>query len=86
MGMQRKERVSFTLSPESMRYLEKVKRQRKGLSMSAVLDDIISDKRREAERAAMELKMTAYYDSLTEDEVAEGRTWGELTERDFPLE
>jgi hypothetical protein len=81
---QRKERASFTLSPQSLKYLEEMKAKRKAPSVSAVLDEILAESMRSTRRAALESKMTAYYDSVSDAELRESRIWGELAEKDFP--
>lgn len=80
----RKERRSFTLSHESVTYLEVEKRQRRAASVSAVLDDILRAKQRESERDKLNASVSAYYDSLPDAQLAEDEKWGEFAESQFP--
>jgi hypothetical protein len=80
-----KRRRTFTLSPESLAYLEQQARRRKLGSQSAFLDELLLEKTREQRRAALEANVAAYYDSLTEEEVEEQRAWGEFAEQNLVL-
>lgn len=79
----RKVRKTVTLSPQSTKFLEKVRKERKAKSTSAALDEVL----REAEAAqrlqAYGAEVIAYYDSATEEDMAEERAWGEFAERSF---
>ena len=80
-----KRRRTFTLSPESLAYLDEQARQRKLGSQSAFLDELLREKTMELRRAALEANVTAYYDSLSEEERQEQRAWGELAEQSLAL-
>src|SRR5208283_3340008 len=80
-----KRRRTFTLSPESLAYLEQQARQRNLGSQSAVLDELLLEKTAEQRRAALEAKVTAYYDSLSDAEIEEDRLWGEFAGRHLAL-
>jgi hypothetical protein len=80
-----KRRRTFTLSPESLAYLEQEARHRKLDSQSAFLDALLQEKSMEQRRAALEANVTAYYDSLTDEEVEEQRAWGELAQQSLVL-
>ena len=82
----RKARCSFTLSHESVTYLEVEKRQRRAPSISAVLDDILRAKQRESEREKLNASVVAYYDSLPDAQLAEDEKWGEFAETQLPTE
>jgi hypothetical protein len=73
-----KERRTFTLSPENLAYLDQETRRRSADSQSAVLDELLREKKLEQQRAALEAQITAYYDTLTDAEVEEDRAWGEF--------
>lgn len=81
-----KQRRTFTLSNESVKYLAEVGREMHTTSKSLVLDQILLEKRREREMARSEVAMAKYYDGLTNDQVAEHEAWGEIAESQFPLE
>src|SRR5271163_2508218 len=80
-----KQRRTFTLSPESLSYLEQEARRRSIDSQSAVLDELLREKKREQQLAAIDKQITAYYDSLTDEQVEEQRTWGEFAEQQLAL-
>jgi hypothetical protein len=80
-----KRRRTFTLSPESLAYLDEQARQRKLGSQSAFLDELLREKTMEMRRAALEANATAYYDSLSEEERQEQPAWGELAEQSLAL-
>lgn len=69
-----------------MTYLEMEKRQRRAVSASAVLDEILLERKRDNERRRIDASMRAYYDSLTDSQMAEDEKWGEFSESQFPAE
>lgn len=73
-----KKRRTFTLSPESLAYLEQEAHRRNAGSHSAVLDELLKEKDRERQLAALEAATTAHYDSLSDAEVKEDKVWGEF--------
>ncbi|HEV2198639.1 MAG TPA: hypothetical protein VGR73_02375 [Bryobacteraceae bacterium] len=77
---------SFTLSPESVAFLEAMRKQRRAPSVSAVLDAILQAARREQGKAAVERAVADYYGSLSNEEAAEQSTWGEFALGEFPKE
>lgn len=78
-----KAKKSFTLSPESVEFLEATRRKRQVASISAVLDEILQNVRKDLERASLEQAFTDYYRSLSDQEMTEHAEWGELAEREF---
>jgi hypothetical protein len=82
----RKARKTFSLSRESVHYLESLRKARKGKSISSVLDDLIRQKREAEDLKRISASVTRYYDSLTPEEVAEDRAWGEFAATQFPGE
>ena len=77
----RKTRKTFTLSRESIELLEQLKNGRKGKaekSTSAVLDDILKSLDSQRKRLEVERKISAYYDSLTDEQVNEDGAWGDF--------
>jgi uncharacterized protein YbcV (DUF1398 family) len=81
----RKLRRTFTLTPENLAFIEQQTRRRKLPSQSAFLDQLLSEKTREQRLAELEANVTAYYDSLTDEEVAEQRAWGHFAEQTLVL-
>jgi hypothetical protein len=79
----RKEKRTFSLSRESLHFLESMRKKRKASSVSAVLDELIAQQRRSQEARRISASITSYYDSLTDEEVAEDRAWGQFAETQF---
>jgi hypothetical protein len=73
-----KQKRSFTLSPNSIAFLERLRKKRKVSSCSMVLDDLISEAQRRQRKAEVHKAMDDYYSSLTDEEIAEDRAWGEF--------
>lgn len=82
----RKAKKSFTLSLDSVAFLETMREQRRAESVSAILDEIIQAVRREHERRSLELAVANYYGSLSTEEVAEQADWGAFAFDEFPHE
>jgi len=66
-----KAKKSYTLSPESATFLEGLRKKRRARSTSLVLEEILQAVRREAEMATINQSVTAYYDSLSDEEAEE---------------
>ena len=79
----RKAKKSFTLSAESVAFLEALRRRRR-TSMSSLLEEILQMFRREQGRAALDKAVAAYYSSLSQKESEEQTEWGEFSLREFP--
>jgi hypothetical protein len=79
-----KAKKSYTLSPETVAFLEAVRKQRHAESVSAILEDILQKVRREQERASIERAVEDYYSSLTQTDLREQARWGEFGLREFP--
>lgn len=82
----RKAKKSYTLSLETVAFLEGIRRRRRAQSVSAVLEEILQELRREQERASLERAVSDYYSSLTDEEVAEQAEWGEFALRQLRSE
>lgn len=82
----RKARKTFSLSRETVRYLESLRRERKNNSMSSVLEDVIRQLQQTKEMERISASVTRYYDSLTAEEIAEDRAWGDFAATQFPSE
>lgn len=74
---ERKTRKSYTLSPESVAFLETLSKRHR-VSISSVLEEILQSVRRQQERGSIEKSVSAYYSSLFDKEVHEQAQWGEL--------
>ena len=75
---------NFTLSLDSARFLETEKRKRGRESASAVLEEIIHECRCRQDTSKIDAAISAYYDSLTDEDREENRSWGEFAETQFP--
>jgi len=78
---ERKSKKSFTISTESVAFLEEMRKKNSAESTSAILEEILQAVRRREKRSSIERQMTEYYDSLTDVEVAEEKLWGEFARR-----
>ena len=72
----KKQPRTFSLSKDVIDILERYKRERKAGSLTAAVEQII----REWTAARLTQQVTAYYDSLSDEEVAQEKTWGEFSE------
>lgn len=75
-----KTKKSFTLSRNSVAFLERLRKERKEKSTSMVLDELIREAAATRRREASERAITAYYDSLTPEEQAEEVAWATFAE------
>ncbi len=82
----RKARKTFSLSQETVRYLESLRKERKKHSMSSVLEDVIQQLQETKEMERISASVTRYYDSLSTEEIAEDRAWGDFAATQFPGE
>ena len=76
--LDRKAKKSYTLSRETVEFLEAVRTKRQAVSVSAILEEILQDVRRQRERASVERAVVDYYSSLSDGEAAEQARWGEF--------
>jgi len=77
----RKVKRSFTLAPESVAFLRETRKKRCTGSDSETLDLLLKDLRSEAKLAEIDAAFKAYYDSATDEELAEENEWAELAGR-----
>jgi methylthioribose-1-phosphate isomerase len=82
----RKAKKSYTLSAESIEFLESLRKKRRATSISAILEEILQRVRRAQQRASIEGEIAKYYDSLSDEDVAEDVRWGEFAMQEFPKE
>ena len=72
----RKRPRTFSLSDDVVQVLENYKRQRKADSLTAAFEQIVRDWK----QARLGEQFTAYYDSLSPEEVKEETEWGKFSE------
>jgi hypothetical protein len=77
-----KAKRSYSLSRGSVEFLEKLRKKHRARSVSAVLEELVLEARRQEQLKELEASMTAYYDSLTDEEQAEDRAWAALGARE----
>lgn len=82
----RKEKKTFTLSRESVNFLEDEKRKRALETSSLVLEEILDECRKKQSTQKNDNAISAYYDSLSKEEKQDNRVWGEFAETQFPLD
>lgn len=82
----RKTKKSFTLSSETVLFLNAVRKKRKAASVSAILEEILQAARREYERSSVEKAVSDYYSSLSGTERKEQAEWAEFAFSQFPRE
>jgi hypothetical protein len=75
----RKMKKSFTLTAESVAFLSETRQQRKAGSDSEALDLLLRELMQEAKRQQLEAATKEYYDTASEEELAEQREWAEQT-------
>ena len=76
----RKERKTFTLSRDSIRYVKEVRREKGAPSESSALEEILTESRQAREMAKIESSISNYYDSISDEERASNRAWGAFAE------
>ena len=82
----RKAKKSYTLSPESVAFLETLRKRRRAASISSVLEEILQAVRRGQERASIEKSVSAYYSSLSDKEAEEQAAWSDFALGEFPAD
>jgi hypothetical protein len=74
----RKIKRSFTLTPESVAFVADTRQRRQTGSDSEALDLLLREARQEVKRQELEASITAYYDSISDEELADERKWAEM--------
>ena len=84
LNLQRKTKRTFSLSRDSVKYLEALRKKRGAKSVSSVLEDVIREQQQAKELERVSASVTNYYDSLSDEGQAENLAWGEFASRNFP--
>jgi hypothetical protein len=79
-----KAKRTFSLSRQTVAFLESERKARHGKSLSAVLEEIVRQQHETKEMERVSAAFTRYYDSLTPHEIAEDRAWGDFAATQFP--
>jgi hypothetical protein len=80
MSSSKKERMTISLSRESVKFLKATRAELHAPSMSAVFEQIVASMQSKVERQNYEKQMQAYYDSLTPAQIQGDRDWGAVGE------
>jgi len=80
----RKAKKTFSLSREAVAFLETEKQKRGRESTSVVLEELIQECREKGDTKKLNIAISGYYDSLTDEERDENSRWGEFAESQFP--
>jgi hypothetical protein len=84
--MGRKIKKSFSISVESDAFIRRSCKERKSNSESETLDTLLSELMAIRRQTAIEAAYANYYDSLSDDEVAEQSAWGAFAESQLAKE
>ena len=82
----RKEKKTFSLSRQSLRFLEALRKERQSRSVSSVLEEIIRQQQQAKEMKSISASVSSYYDSLPDQQMEADRAWGQFAETQFPGE
>jgi predicted CopG family antitoxin len=74
--LKRKLPRTFSLSQDVIEVLEHYKKERKAESLTAAVEEIV----REWKKANLSAQVTAYYDSLSDEESKHEKQWGKFSE------
>ncbi len=81
-----KNRITVSLDSDTARFLRRLRVRTHAPSLSACLEALIAERRRNLEVESRDRRIRAYYDSMTEREAREETAWGELAEREAATE
>lgn len=76
----RKIRKTFSLSPSVVQTLEAFRAETNQDSVTAALEELVRSWQIQREKERIAAETTAYYDSLTDEEVKEEAEWGKMGE------
>jgi hypothetical protein len=74
----RKMKKSFTLAPESVAFLSETRLRRQAASDSEALDLLLRELMLEAKRQQLEAATKEYYDTASDEELAEQLEWARM--------
>ena len=79
-GQARKVKKSFSISLESEAFLRRMRKERKTASESETLDVLLRELMAAKKQRAIESAYKDYYDSISDEDVAEQQAWGRFAE------
>ena len=74
----RKEKRSYTLSPDALSVLAELRHEQPEKSTSSLLEGLLLQVRAERQRKRLDQEVTAYYNSLSAEELAEQDAWSKF--------
>ena len=77
----RKVKKSFTLSPKAVAFLTETRQRQRAGSDSEALDILLLESMLAAKRQELEAATREYYDTASEEELAEQQKWAEQASR-----
>lgn len=77
-----KAKKTFTLSRQAVSYLAETQRSTHK-PVSQIVEELILDKKLQAEQERLAAAVTSYYDSLSEEQEQEERAWGHFAESEM---
>ena len=83
---EKKEKKTFSLSRDSVNYLEHTRKRRQKTSISEVVEEMIQASKLASAKERISAGVRSYYDSLSSEEQEENRVWGQFSESQFPTE
>jgi len=79
-----KAKRTFSLSRQTVAFLETERKAQQQKSLSAVLEQIVRRHQEEKEMERVSASITRYYDTISEEERAENLAWAKFAETQFP--
>lgn len=76
----KKERLSVSVSRDTVKFLKATRTQTNSPSMSAALEKVVADLQSRIEQEMYNSQLRAYYDSLTAAQIQEDSQWGAVGE------
>ena len=76
----RKRRKTFSLSKDVVDFLESFRRESGEPSLTAALEALVRERRRQEELDRLSARVSEYYNSLSAEERSEEESWGEFAE------
>jgi hypothetical protein len=74
----KKERLTLSVSRDTLNYLETGRARAQAPSMSAYFEELVRELKARNEMDAMEAKMKAHYDNLSAGEMRDEADWGRV--------
>jgi len=71
-------KLSTTVAPETYAYLERLVTRGEASNLAEALDAVVRRQIEQERHAELERRMAEYYDTLSDEDIAEDRVWGEF--------